>query len=107
MDYIIETFHKFGAWLWGLVKNVFVSLWDIFVDALCYIVDKFLTFAIDMLSTMNVSAFSQVGGSWSTLPNEVLNMLGLLGFGTCMGIIASAIMIRLGLQIIPFVRLGS
>jgi len=106
MDYIIQTIVAFSEWIWGLVKNVFTSLWDVVVDFVCYIVDKGLTFAIDLLSAIDVSAMQQVG-AWSALPSEVINMLGLIGFGQCMAIIAAAITIRLGLQLIPFTRLGS
>lgn len=106
MDYIIETIVALAEWLWGLFKNVFESLWDIFVDAICYPVDKVLTFVTGLLNQIDVSAMQHVG-AWSALPSEMINILGLIGFGQCMAIIAAAIVIRLGLQLIPFVRLGS
>lgn len=106
MDAIIATIVEFGAWLWGLVKNVFVALWDVCVDFICYILDKVLTFGIGLVGSLDVSAFQNVGG-FSSLPAEILNMLGLIGLGHCFAIIAAAITIRLGLQLIPFVRLGS
>lgn len=106
MDFIIATIIAFSEWLWGLVKNVFLALWDVCVDFICYILDKALTFGIGLLNGLDTSGLQQVG-AWSALPSQVLNMLGLIGFGQCMAIIAAAILVRLGLQLIPFVRLGS
>lgn len=106
MDAIIATLVAFGAWVWGLVKNVFLALWDMLVDGISYVADKVLSFGVSMLGGVDVSGVQAVG-AWGTLPAEILNVLGLLGFGTCMGIIAAALAIRLGLQLIPFVRLGS
>lgn len=106
MDAIIATIVAFGTWLWGLVKNVFTALWDVVVDGICYIADKGLSFVVDMLSAIDVSGIQGVG-SWAALPAEMINVLGLIGFGSAMAIIGTAIVIRLGLQLIPFVRLGS
>ena len=46
-------------------------------------------------------------GVWSSMPEEIINILGLLGVGPACGIIVAAIAIRLVLQLIPFTRLGS
>jgi len=54
-----------------------------------------------------IFGFSTAIGSFSQLPAEILNILMLLGFGEAMVIIGSALLIRFGLQLIPFVRLGS
>ncbi|NJD23895.1 MAG: DUF2523 domain-containing protein [Betaproteobacteria bacterium] len=106
MDKIIATIVAFGEWLLQLVKDAFEAVWNMVVDAICYPVDKVLTFAVGLLQNIDVSGM-QSAGSWSSLPAEMLNILGLIGFGQCMAVIGAAILIRLGLQLIPFVRLGS
>ena len=62
---------------------------------------------VSAVGAVDVSAMSSAGSWWSGLPSEILNMLGLIGFGQAMGIIGAAIAVRLVLQLIPFVRLGS
>jgi len=106
MQAIIDTIVAFGEWLLGLVKKVFTSVWDFFMDGVCWVFDKALSAAVSLIGGVDTNGVSQVG-AWGTLPGEILNILGLLGFGQCMAIIAAAIAIRLGLQLIPFVRLGS
>lgn len=106
MQAIIDTIVAFGDWLLGLVKKVFEAVWDFVQDGICWAFDKLLSAAVSLVGGVDTSGVSQVG-AWGTLPSEILNILGLLGFGQCMGIIAAAIAIRLGLQLIPFVRLGS
>jgi hypothetical protein len=106
MQQIIDTITAFGRWLLSLVTDIFVSLWKLLTDVVCYPFDKLLSFASGMLNGIDVSGVSSVG-AWGSVPAEIINMLGLLGFGQCMAIIATAITIRLGLQLIPFVRLGS
>lgn len=94
-------------WLLGLVKDIFTAIWDMLVDAVCYVFDEVLDFVVGMASSLDVGAFSGSLGAWSSLPSEVLNVLGLIGLGDCFVIISAAIVIRLVLQLIPFVRLGS
>lgn len=106
MQAIIDTIVAFGDWLLGLVKAVFTSVWDMFDDAFCWVVDKLLSVAVSLVGSVDTSGVS-LPGSWQSLPSEVLNIMGLLGFGQCMAIITAALTIRFGLQLIPFVRLGS
>lgn len=106
MQAIIDTIVAFGDWLLGLVKALITAVWDFCMDGVCWLFDTVLGFVVAMIGGIDTSGVSQVG-QWGTLPSEILNILGLLGFGDCMAIIAAAITIRLGLQLIPFVRLGS
>lgn len=96
------------AWVGSLGVAVFVALWDIGKDGFCWCFEAGLQFAIWIMSTLDVSGVSGFAASgWGSLPGEIVNILGLLGVGTAIGIIASAIGIRMALQLIPFVRLGS
>lgn len=90
-----------------LAVAVFTSLWDMAKDAFCWPFEQLLKIVVSAITTFDVSAFSGKIGVWGQLPGEILNVLGLLGVGTAITIIGAAITIRLGLQLIPFVRLGS
>ena len=101
---------KIAAWAkwWGdLFVAVFVALWDFIRDAACWPFEQALKIAVSALQAIDTSALSGSLQSWGSLPGEVLNVLGLLGVGTALTIIGAAITIRFGLQLIPFVRLGS
>jgi hypothetical protein len=97
MQGIIDFFYS--LWLsfvdWGedmLLRalDVFMSVGIIILDGVAYLFQ-----AIDV--TQYISA----------LPPNVVNVLQLCGFGEAMGVIITAGTIRLTLQLIPFVRLGS
>jgi hypothetical protein len=106
MQAIIDTIVAFGKWILGLVKAVISAVWDFFMDGVCWVFDQVLSAAVSAIGGIDTSGVTSVG-AWASLPADILNILGLLGFGQCMGIIAAAIGIRLVLQLIPFVRLGS
>jgi hypothetical protein len=50
---------------------------------------------------------SQHVGDWALLPAGMIEVLQAIGLSTAMGIIVTAIIIRVTLQLIPFTRLGS
>lgn len=106
MEAIWNALIDFAAWLLGLVKSVIQAVWDFVIDAVCFVLDKVLQVAVDMIAALDVSKL-QLSSAWGSLPAEVSNIIGLIGLGECMGIIAAAILIRLTLQLIPFTRLGS
>lgn len=94
-------------WFGQLFVGVFKSFWDLITDVPCWILDQVLGIAVSALGAFDMSGITASIGSFSQLPAEMINILGLLGFAEAMGIIATAITIRIGLQLIPFTRLGS
>lgn len=94
------------AWVAALAVAVFVSLWDLVKDAFSWLFEQVLTVAISAVGSIDTGALNGLGG-WGSIPGEILNILGLLGVGTAVSIITAAILIRMALQLIPFVRLGS
>lgn len=90
--------------LWSLVLSAMEVLNDLFITMF----DAFMTISVSVISTFG-DMFSLLDFTQyvSILPDEVKNVLGLLGIGTATSMIVTAILIRLGLQLIPFVRLGS
>ena len=94
-------------WFAKLFLGVFTSLWDLITDVPCWLLEQAMDVAISALSAFDFSGITGALGSFNELPAELINILGLLGFAEAMGIIATAITIRIGLQLIPFTRLGS
>lgn len=96
------------TWVGSLFVAVFVALWDIFKDIFSWLFEQILTIAVSAVSAVDVSGMQGLSGQgWGALPAEVLNILQLIGVGSAIGIISSAIAVRFALQLIPFVRLGS
>lgn len=93
-------------WISDLFIAVFVALFDLVKDGFSWLFEQMLEIVIDALEGIDVSGISAAGG-WGDLPAEVLNILALLGVAQAVSIIIASIGIRLVLQIIPFVRLGS
>ena len=93
-------------WFSELFVAIFVSMWDVLTDLVCWGLEGLLKIVSAAVQAIDFGGFSQYTSS-SSLPGEILNILGLLGVGTAIAIIALAITIRVGLQLIPFVRLGS
>lgn len=98
-----------GFWdqLKSLTQKVFDSFKLMIQDFFLWIVDQLLELVTFILSAFDLTAITNSLPVLSSIPDEVLNMLGLIGFAQCMVIIGGALIIRLFLQLIPFVRLGS
>ena len=108
--FFTAIFAKFSAilkWFSDLTIAVFVAAWDILRDVLTWPVEQLLDLAKIAIESIDVSVITTNLSAWGSLPTEVSNILGLLGAGTAATIITSAIAVRLVLQLIPFVRLGS
>lgn len=93
-------------WFADLFVAVFSALWDLISDAVSWTLDVCLGFAVDMANSINLGGLDGYNPG-AGLPEEIINVLQLLGIGTCVSIIGTAITIRLVLQLIPFTRLGS
>ena len=96
-----------AAFIGKLAVAAFVAFWLLSTDLGCWFVEQLLSFAVEMISEIDVSEFQQATAAWGSLPAEVLNVLGLLKAGWAASSSVAAIGIRLALQLIPGVRLGS
>ena len=97
----------FAEWIGLLFVAVFKALWDFIRDAVCWPFEQIMEIVVSAVSAIDMSGISSQVGAWGSLPAELLNILGLLGIGIAASIIVAAIGVRLVLQLIPFVRLGS
>ena len=94
-------------WFAALNIAIFVALWAMGQDVMAWLFEQVLKVAISAIGEIDTSAIDGYASQVGPLPSEILNILGLLGVGTAISIITAAIVIRLVLQLIPFVRLGS
>lgn len=91
------------AWINQSVENTFTMITDTFF----WLLDKLMDLALFALNGLGSFAQFDPTSYFSLLPAEVINFMGLIGFGEALTIIMSAIGIRLVLQLVPFTRLGS
>jgi hypothetical protein len=95
------------AWIGKLWAAIFAAGWDFLQDGVSWVLEQGMKIALSAIQAFDVSAISTASGIWGSIPAGVLEVCGALGLGTAFAIILSAIGIRLLLQLIPFVRLGS
>lgn len=95
------------GWFADLFVAAFVALLAVFKDAFSWLLDSLLGVAVTAINGVDVSGITQYTSGARNLPGEILNVLSLLGVGEAVTIIAAALLIRMTLQLIPFVRLGS
>ena len=104
---IISKIAAVLTWIGNLFKAVFTAGWDFIRDAVCWPFEQIMDIAVGAVQALPLDGLSNQATAWGNLPAEILNVMGLIGVGTAVSIIASAIGIRLVLQLIPFTRLGS
>ncbi|MCQ1056923.1 DUF2523 family protein [Photobacterium sp. DNB23_23_1] len=103
-DWIVDLFNILLDFLYKLV----LSLVDMLIDSVYFILEQLLvvgkgliSLISDMLAPVDLSEYM------TGFPPSVSWVLGQIGLPQALGIIITAITIRLILQLIPFVRLGS
>lgn len=109
-DLFTTLFAKIAAvvqWFSDLFVAIFIALWHMLTDLFCWVLEQCLGVAFSAVDVIDTSPVSGAIGVFFQLPAEMTNMLMLLGFGECMTVISAALLTRMGLQLIPFVRLGS
>jgi len=107
LDWLKQRLVDIIQWFSYIFVSIFKSLWDMTKDVFCYVFEQLLDLVISTINSIDVSGLFNYALSWTGLPAEILNVMGLLGFGTAAAIITSAVLIRFTLQAIPLVRWGS
>jgi hypothetical protein len=95
-------------WLLNQFKSFALTLWDIFTDFFLFLIDAVMS--AGMLLLNGFSSFFElidISKYISSMPTEILFVIDATGLGTAIGMVMTAGTIRLFLQLIPFVRLGS
>lgn len=99
-----------GLFGWVLVqlKSFLLTLWDILTDILLMVVDLFMSVGLYALEGMSEGLeLVNITNYINDMPVEVLGIVNAIGLGEAIGMIMAAGTVRLLMQLIPFVRLGS
>lgn len=97
-----------AQWCIDLVKQLAKDVYEMLTDIPVWCFDQILGLVTGAVGELDLSGLdTYTAGAWTTLPGEVINALAYLGAAEVSVIILTAIGIRLVLQLIPFVRLGS
>ena len=104
MDWIVDLFNKLIEFLYRLI----ISLVDMIKDVFIWALDEILTLCQSLIDwvfgffePMDISQYL------TSIPSEVSWVLSAIGLPQAMTIILASLVVRLLLQLIPFVRLGS
>lgn len=103
MTWLEQLWEDFKEFMQQFLNSVFDMLKEVFY----FIFEALLTLAVALLDGLGEMLDFNPAEYISQIPPEVANMIGLIGLGSAVSIITTAIVIRLLLQLIPFTRLGS
>mgnify|MGYP006977478168 CR=1 FL=1 len=79
---LLEKITAVIAWFSDLAVAVFKAAWDLAKDVICWPIDQFLSIIVGLLQDMQFDAITSNLGVWSSMPAEIINVLGLLGVGS-------------------------
>lgn len=103
-NWFMGVWEAFLSWGKALVLTVYDMFKDVFYSILQILMDLVELLLVGLGSLFSAMDLTQY---ISAIPPDVANIMGLIGIGQAMTIIIGAIVIRVCLQLIPFVRLGS
>lgn len=104
---IAEWVHESWESIKDFFKAMVNTLLDMFKDLIYWLFDVTTEFALVAIDGFAGALDFNPASYFSQIPPEVSNIIGLIGLGEALVIISGAIVIRMLLQLIPFVRFGS
>lgn len=104
LDWLANKWNEFVDYLY----QIFTSAVDFCKDFLWWVLDSLFGAVLLIIDGMG-SLFAGLNPLqyFSVIPPETQYYMAICGFNECMSMIVSALIIRMLLQLIPFVRLGS
>lgn len=106
---VVEKIDGLIDWFFELIPRLIDAMVAMYKDMFLWCLEQLLSLAKSVLD--GITGFddiiAQAATIWAGVPPEVMTVVQAIGLGTALTIITGAIMIRLVLQLIPFVRLGS
>ncbi|MCR9814830.1 DUF2523 family protein [Vibrio parahaemolyticus] len=103
-DWIVTQFQE----VVNAIYNVAITIRDLLFDIPPWILDQIMSIAsLLLISVLSILEPIDISQYLTGLPSEVSWTLSMIGIPQCLGIISTAIVVRLSLQLIPFTRLGS
>lgn len=91
---------SFCTWLLLVIKASFMSFVTMIKDVFLWSFDEFCKLVVYAISSIDLSSVTSLIPAF-TIPQQVADILVLIGFNTCMSLIAASIVIRIILQLIP------
>lgn len=88
----------FAAWIFGLVKALFLAFWDFLQDLFIAILDLLLTALLVVFKALPLPDFLHTGGLqtlFSAIPGDVWFFASHFRLGECMAMFGAAITFRL------------
>lgn len=107
IQFVLDKIVAAVKWFGDLFVEVFKALWLIFQDAVCWVLESIIRLVVTIIGGIDFSALASYGGGWAGLPGNIVEVMSAIGISQAVGIIVSAIGIRIVLQLVPFTRLGS
>lgn len=107
IGYVLGKFVAWARFFLDVVIQLFLDAWEFVTDSFVWVFDQVLGVVQTAIEAVDVSGVNGYSSTWTALPGQVLEVTSALGLGQALGVVGAAITIRLGLQLIPFTRLGS
>lgn len=108
ISWLYDLIIAFPPWLFDLVKALFLAFWDFLTDLFSWGFSEILGLVVYILSNIpGLDSLDSVSDILSSIPSDILSIMGLIGIPECTALIVAALGIRLFLQLVPFTRLGS
>lgn len=102
-----EWLQKLWDGFLDVIQAAVSTIGDMLKDIAIWLVDQLMDVAIAAMNGLASFLDWNPAEYISALPESVINMMGLIGVGQALSIVTGALIIRMLLQLIPFVRLGS
>ncbi len=103
MEWVIDSINRVLAFLYSLLLTIIDALYDI----VCLVADKLLLVVNSLVSGVMTSLSAIPIPDVVPLPSGIAYVASQVGVPQMIIIITGALIVRVTLQLIPFVRLGS
>lgn len=103
---ITDFFSNLIKYIGALIVNIFTAFFVLLKDVFFGIFESILQLITFLVSGIDFGFITSLNYI-ALLPPDLINIMALVGAGEALAIITGAITVRLIMQLIPFVRLGS
>ena len=97
LNYLLDSLKNI---VWGM----FDSILNVFKDFFFWLLDSILSFGVGLLGSLPMPDFTMISGMWGLLPSGTLWMIQAVGLDIAAGMFISAVIVRLILMLVPFIR---
>lgn len=109
---VFDSIKKAVEWFSKMFVEVFKAAWDMVTDVFVWLLESLFKLVAELLNGVADgfgldSLKTYVLNLWSQVPPDMVAVAQAIGLPSAFAIVVSGILIRMALQLIPFVRLGS